>query len=303
MEIFKRIYNVFRIFFAIILSIILVGLVCTTPLIATATSLLSADTFHKVINTLDMSRVSESFFSPDETIEVNGITMTIPHEILDSPLMKDILILYFDSIFAVIEGNDPANILTVSAVKDITNQYTDELLPVLKKNISADVPLSDEMLQQILDSTIETLIPSLLATLPTTEEMGIHSTTITTLQKIHNGTFLTYALLAIGIFSILLYLCRFSRFQGFVWLGIVYMVSAILNLIFALLSSTGVHFLSASNDLSEIEYIITPLFTIMTETLYQYAKITALLGLLFFFLFFICRKFFTNKKPIHELTA
>lgn len=303
MIIFKRIYNVFSIFFAIMLSIFLSGLVCTTPLIATATSLLSADTFHKVINTLDMSRVSESFFGSDETIEVNGITMSIPYEILNSPLMKDILTLYFDSLFAVIDGNDPDNILTVPAVKDIANQYTDELMPIIKKNISADVPLSDEMLQQIFDSTIESLIPSLLATLPTIEEIGIHSTTISTLQKIHNGTFLTYTLFAIGIFTILLYLCRFSRFQGFVWLGIVYIVSAILNLIFALLSSTGIHLLSDSTDLSEIEYIITPLFTIMTDNLYKCAKITALLGLLFFFLFLICRKFFANKKLVHELAA
>ncbi len=302
MKAIRIICSIFNIVTSLFLSLILAGLLMLTPLISTLSSFFCADTLHNIINTIDVSEFTGNLDLP-ETIEVNGILLTIPYELLDSDLADGIIALYFDSLFATFEGKDPQEVLSVTTVKELTNQHMNELTQILKENLGSDLPLTDEMIQSLIDSSIESLVPALLSTLPTYEELGIHSGTITTLQKLYRGTYLTYALVAIVFLSLLICVLRYRRLQGFLWLGVVYLSNALLSIPIGLLCGTGETLLLRFTDSTIIRLFMNPLLSLLTDAIMKGVWITALLGILFILICTILRKCVQKKKEVSKLAA
>ncbi len=298
----KIICSILNVFTSLFLGLVLSGLLIIAPFISTLSSFFCADNLHKVVDTLDFSEFIKNL-NPPETVEVNGIRLTIPYELLDSELADGIFALYLDSLFATFEGKDPQDVLSVTTVKELAHQHKDELTQVLRENLGSEIPLTDESLQLIIDSSIESAVPALLSTLPTYEELGIHSRTITILQNLYKGTYLTYTLIAIIISSALLFLLRRHRFQGFIWLGVIYLSNSLLSLLTGMLCSTGDKLLLNVTDSTITRLFINPLLSLLTDTIYKGATITAIFGVLFLLLCTVLRRYFQKKNESHEIAA
>lgn len=283
MKILKAVFNILGIFVATLFSLLLVALLVVTPMISTASSFLKADTIHSIVKKIDFSAFADSL------PEINGIDTSFLHEFMETELMEDVLTLYIDGTFAILEGEKAQAALTSDAFKSIAEEHMDELLPIVKSYAGTDIPLSDKSLQLIVNQLIDTMVPNVLSMLPTLEELGLDAPAISFLKKLYNGTYLKFMIFVIAAFSLLVVLCRFPRFKGFMWLGVVYLISAVLVFLISLLFKSGGR-IALVEPTTLFMSIINPLLSILSTEMLKATCIMALLGIVFIIIFVIGRK-------------
>ncbi len=303
MKIIKGIFNVLGIFLAILFSIILIVMLIVTPTISAVSSFLRADTLHNVIKNIDASEMLRNFGGEQLPTQINGMDVSsIMDELMESELVEDILTIYTDNLFATIEGSNTASSLNAESIEAILNKHIDNLIPMVKTQIGTDLPLTDENIKTLATPMIASMVPSLLTMLPSLEDLGLDATTIKILQNLYNGNYLKYMLLASGLLSLLILLFRFPRFKGFMWLGVTYLLSAVFVLGLSVLTKTSDLLTTVVGDVSEIEFILIPLLTTLSQELFKGAGIIAILGIVYILIFVLGQKL-TKKKTAPQALA
>ncbi len=265
-------------------------------------------------------------------VEVQGISADIVQDIMGSDAVGEVLDLYMDDAFAALEGNGGEVSLTPEALQGIAGEHMDELVDIAKNFLGEDMELTDAQVEEFVNMTIEENAETIIEMLPSVGEIlpvvgetaqpsadgssaGIGNSSNTSvaqenaaveavttmpdsmlvdaLVSLRNGTSMVAIVIVAAVLSLLILLCRIKRFRGFMWLGVVYLLSAGLTLGMSMLvkGRTMVQLL----DMGSAEAILSPILTVMSAQMLKTAMIVAICAVVFIVVFAVGR-LVQNKK-------
>ena len=291
MKIFKIIMNILGIICASFLSILLIFALTVTPMISAAASFLQGENIYKIISSLDYSEIISSEMAMDSDSQEGEIV----NELMESEMMEDLINLCVDNIFETIDSNGESDAITPDDIEDIAKDHEDELKKIIKKYVGDDIPLTEEILDEMADSLIEEYSVDIVETLPTAEDLGLSPDVLNVIMNLRNGTYFWIAFgIAAGL-TLLVMLCQVMRFKGFMWIGVDYLLAAV----FTLISSFGIKVLDLC-AIMEVDRTAEPVMEtvkgIISSGMLKGAAIEAGLGVVFIVVFIVGRKLWKKNK-------
>ena len=290
MKVFKIIMNILGIIGASFLSILLVIALNVTPVVSAASSFLQGENIYKMIASLDYSEI----ISSEMEIDGESLEGKIANELMKSEMMEELVNLCTDNIFETIDNNGENDPITPDDIEDIAKDHEDELKKIIKEHIGNDIPLTEDVLDEMTDSLIEEYSVELAETLPTAEDLGLSPDVLNIIMNLRNNTYFWIAFgIAAGL-TLLVMLCQVMRFKGFMWIGVDYLVAAV----FTLISSFVIKALDlcAIMDLDAAAAPVMETVTgIISSEMLKGAGIEAVLGIVFIVVFIVGRKLWKKK--------
>lgn len=304
MKVLKTILNLFGILLAIILSLFTFATLLATPVVSAGTSLLKPDTIQQVIQDMNLSEQLEKTLKESAHSDLQNLDVKFIDDLMASELMNDILQLYIDNMVGLLE-KDYMETINQQQIQELLNKHTPTLVTMTRSYLPSDLPLSDTEISKYACDMLEPALLTMVSTLPTLEELGIDNTTLAIIHMLYNGILLKYCFVGMGILSALVFLCRFPRFKGFMWLGITYLFSAI---VLFLVTGNVDAFISSrlpESAKESLSFAIEPISSLLKTTFTNYGRIIISLAIVFIILFVLGRFLLSGKKAISnkELAA
>ncbi len=286
MKAFKTILNIIGVLLAIIFSVITLGTLMITPIISSASSFLQADTLHKMISEVDLSETFESYLTDAAPESWSELDVEFLDDFMSSELVKDIIDLYLNNLLGIIEEDRMASI-NQEQIDMLLNKHMPEMISLIRPSIPSELPVTDAEITQYATTALTPILADLVALLPTLEDLGLDSTTISILHMLHDGTLLRYTICTIIILSLLIVLCRFSRFKGFAWLTAVYLLAALILFLLGQNAQNIVTTLLSEELIEKTDFLLQPLLNLFKTNFIIVARnaiIVAIASLLVFIL-------------------
>lgn len=293
MNIVKKILNVFGVLISIVLSLLLAAVLVTAPVVSAATSFLRADTLRKVVGSVDFSALLDEMAGAAEGTDAESEMLL---ELMNTELVEEMIGLYIEDALAVLEGSGVEPKLTEEAVRGLIDEHADELVPALKGMMGTEMVVPDEELEKMARELFMEKSGEILEMLPTLESVGISPDNpyVQGLLFLRGGAVLTAVLVAAAVISVLILLFRFVRFKGFMWLGVVYMISAVLVL-FTGLGTRSIGLTIMTSFVPGIGSVATSVVSTFAAGLYKGAGVLAVLAVVFIAVFVIGRKLLRKR--------
>lgn len=300
----KTIFNILGILFAIIFSVITLLLLPVIPLVSTCTTLLQPDTIQEFLQDMHLSEQLESTLKNSAPSDLQSLDMKFIDDLMASELMEDIIQLYLDNLFDVLESDHMENI-NQQQIQTLLDTHTPSLVSMIRPYLPTELPITDDDISKYAKEMLEPALTTMISSLPTLEDMGIDQTRLTMICMLYNGTFLKYSIIIIAILSLLVFLCRFPRFKGFMWLGVIYLFFTVILLILASDANRLVHNLLSSDIENTLGDALQLIIELTRTQLYSCAGIMGLLGVLFIVLFLTIRNILSRieKNTTEEFAA
>ncbi len=233
MKILKGFLNFAGIVLAVILSILLLVALIVTPIISSATDMINPKTLQKVFASIDYEQI---LASSDSGVEIDEDGSGLPNStiqgLMKTEIIKEMLELYIQDATTVLSGENKEKEYTPTAIKGILTENIDEVTDIAFELLKEEDPqITKEELKTQMLSDIDQISEDLSKLLPDTEELidvdSMDEETLNVLRTFATGGFKLYIFGAAIILSLLIYGCRFVRFKGFIWLAVVYILSAL----------------------------------------------------------------------------
>ena len=290
MKVFKIIMNILGIIGAGFLSILLIMALTVTPAVSAASSFLQGENIYKMISSLDYSQI----ISSEMELDSESLEGEIANELMKSEMMEDLTNLCVDNIFETIDSNGKSDAITPDDIEDIAKDHEDELKEIIKDHIGDEIPLTEEVLDEMADSLIEEYSVELVETLPTAEDLGLSPDVLNIIMNLRNGTYFWIAFSITAVLTLLVMLCQVMRFKGFMWIGVDYLLAAV----FTLISSLGIKVLDLC-AIMDLDAAAAPLLEtikgIISSEMLKGAGVEAGLGVVFIVIFIVGRKLWKKK--------
>lgn len=296
MKAFKFILNFFGILLAIILSIITLGTLIITPIISSASSFLQTDTLHKMISDINLSDMFESYITEAAPDSWDDLDVEFIDEFMSSELVKDIIDLYLNNLLGIVE-QDRIDSINQEQIDMLLNKHMPEMISIIRPRIPAELPVTDAEITQYATSALTPILVELVALLPTFEDLGLDSTTISILHMLHNGTLLRYTIYAVLILSLLIVLCRFPRFKGFGWLSVAYLLATLILFLLGQNAQNIISALLSEEFLEKTDFLLQPLLNLFRSNFLFVARNTLIVTVACLFVFILGRKLSSLCKP------
>ena len=300
MKVFKTIMNVFGIIAASFLSLLLVVVLVVTPMVSAVSSFFQGENIHKLLTSIDFSKMVTSEIKVTEEGELPQVGSEIINQLLETEMMKEIVEICVDKIFAVMDGTGEKDGITAEEIMVVAENHLDELAAILKSFIGDSIPLTEETLNEMARSVSKEYSVVIAEMMPTAEDLGIDENVLNVIMNLRNGT---YFWIIFGIsagLTLIVMLCQVMRFKGFIWIGVDYLVAAVLALILSFtLKVTDIPLLLAE-ELMGIS-VLSTVSDIVSMELFKGAALLAVLGILFIVIFVMGRKHL--KKKIMSIKA
>lgn len=302
MEVLKKVCNVFGIIFAVIFSIVLMLVLLATPIVSSVSSFFQAETLHTVMKTIDYEEVLLSNTDVAATLEEHGLDAETVEAIVESKAVEETVALYMEDVFSAMEGELENKNLTAEAIKEIAYEHMDEIVEIAKDYKDPSESITDQKIEEQITAVIEEHAESVVELLPPPEslvEMGVVSTTATvvvqTVKNVVTGS-IVWVLVFIAFFlSGLIVLCRIKRLQGFMWLGVVFLLAATCTFaISGVLGGIGV--LEMLSLEGWIGTLVGSAVSIFSQKLIIGGVLLLVFGLLFTATFIVGRVLISKKK-------
>lgn len=253
MNIAKKVFNVFGIILAWVLSIALVIMLVVTPIVFSALSLISADTITKAltqsfdpsaevqkpaeeVTLVQLSSTTEestpaggtdaSQFGDLSGIFGDQISQETLDKILSSNAAKELIEAYTDDLADAFTGNGGEAKFNSEKIKSIVNDNIDEIVDVLQEAVPelADMD-KGELKSQILkavDEGAEEIVNALPKPEDIKQEMMESNPALeTALQILAQKDMIMLAIIGvIVVISALIFVCRIPGLRGFRWLAV-----------------------------------------------------------------------------------
>lgn len=304
MAIAKKILNVLGILLSIVLSLILTAVLILTPLTSAATSFLQAETLHRAVGTLDLSALL-----PEEGQD------EMMSALLETELANDLLILYVDDLLAALDGSTE-RALTRGALNSLVLEHMDDLMPLVRPyaielaKASVEIPggteinwdevLTEDIIAAAIVQYVDENGEELLGQFPTAQDLGIDQSVVNIISAFRSKEILTATITAAAVLSVLILLCRWVRFKGFMWLGVVYLLSAVIDFLYAALVKKMDAALLIT-ELPELQGVVPTLTEILSPALMRGAAVIAVLGVVFVIVF-IAGRLLLKKSKLQRTT-
>ena len=303
MKAFKFILNFFGILLAIILSIITLGTLIITPIISSASSFLQTDTLHKMISDINLSDMFESYITEAAPDSWDDLDVEFIDEFMSSELVKDIIDLYLNNLLGIFE-QDRIDSINQEQIDMLLNKHMPEMISIIRPRIPAELPVTDAEITQYATSALTPILVELVALLPTLEDLGLDSTTISILHMLHNGTLLRYTIYAVLILSLLIVLCRFPRFKGFGWLSVAYLFATLILFLLGQNAQNIISALLSEEFLEKTDFLLQPLLNLFRSNFLFVARNTLIVTVACLLVFILGRKLSSLRKPsVQDMAA
>lgn len=303
MKAFKFILNFFGILLAIILSIITLGTLIITPIISSASSFLQTDTLHKMISDINLSDMFESYITEAAPDSWDDLDVEFIDEFMSSELVKDIIDLYLNNLLGIVE-QDRIDSINQEQIDMLLNKHMPEMISIIRPRIPAELPVTDAEITQYATSALTPILVELVALLPTLEDLGLDSTTISILHMLHNGTLLRYTIYAVLILSLLIVLCRFPRFKGFGWLSVAYLLATLILFLLGQNAQNIISALLSEEFLEKTDFLLQPLLNLFRSNFLLVARNTLIVTVACLLVFILGRKLSSLRKPsVQDMAA
>lgn len=303
MKAFKFILNFFGILLAIILSIITLGTLIITPIISSVSSFLQTDTLHKMISDINLSDMFESHITEAAPDSWDDLDVEFIDEFMSSELVKDIIDLYLNNLLGLVE-QDRIDSINQEQIDMLLNKHMPEMISIIRPQIPAELPVTDAEITQYATSALTPILVELVALLPTLEDLGLDSTTISILHMLHNGTLLRYTIYAVLILSLLIVLCRFPRFKGFGWLSVAYLLATLILFLLGQNAQNIISALLSEEFLEKTDFLLQPLLNLFRSNFLLVARNTLIVAVTCLLVFILGRKLSSLRKPsVQDMAA
>ena len=290
MEVFKKIVNVLGIIVSAVISLILTGVLIITPLVNGVSSFFEKENLSRVVERIDFA---ELLFGEEGISPEMGKANPLLENMMQTGMFEDLLELYIEDVLGTIEGTGEKH-LTTQAVLEVVSDHKGEMVPMMRETLGVgEELLSDEDIEQYVLMMFEENGDSFLETFPTMEELGLSEEMLEGIRILASGILVKAAIVAVVCLSIFILLCRWGRFKGFIWLGVVYAVSAVVVLLEALGISNAGAVITPTVGVA-VGTVVKPMLSLMSELLFKSAGLFAGLALVFILIYGVGRKIKSN---------
>lgn len=322
----KKALNIVGIFFAWILSFLLVFMLITAPLILSTLSLINADTITNAITDsltagrsqqepqagaeaelVRLSNVSEAQTSANvQDILAGMFGDDIPTEqleaILSSNVVKEFIESYTEDLTAAFVDGAESGQFNAEKIKAIVNDNMDEIVDILQEFVPEYANMDEAELianiQKALDEGAEALAQALPNPQEFRDEIMKNSPEMeAVLQLIAKKNNIRLAIIgAIVLVSALIFLCRLCGFRGFRWLAVDLFVGAGFNGLFcAGLSSVVAMLKEFLADNAIVAGLVESLLSAFTTGMIVRTVVMALSGGALLAAYILLKKFLAKK--------
>lgn len=219
----KRFLNILSIFASAILSIIFVITTFSIVLYYSVAGLLHPKTITTVIQNVDYVEILK------ESKDLNQafIDLGLDEETKDAVIKSDSFDELWDDVAVeftnfLTDSNTDPNTLDTSALKDIVNNHTDDILAVVQEN--SDKPIEKNELSEKIDDVFENKSDVIEKTASKLEPIKQMVVTYETATKTVYNTFKWYYILGFCLtevfFLVLIYILRRKNYSGFIWISV-----------------------------------------------------------------------------------
>ena len=300
MEVFKKICNVFGIVFAVIFSIVLLVVLLAIPIVSSVSSFFQTETLHTVMKEIDYEEVILSDEEISATLEGNGLDVETIEAIVASNAVGETVDLYIEDVFAAMEGDVRGKKLTAEAIKEIAYDHMDEIVEIAKDYKDPADSITDREIEAQIKAVVEAHAQEVVELFPEPESLGLENTESFAVQTVKNVGKGILVWLLIGVaffFSALIILCRIKHLKGFLWVGIVFFLAAVL--VFVAFGAIGS--LNLSNILQVegwMQSLTDSVISIFSGKLMIGGILLFVFGILFTAVFVVRKIFFSKKKEL-----
>ena len=288
MKAFKIIMNVLGIIAASFLSIFLVFALLATSLVSAASSFFQGESIYKVLASVDYSEIITAEMDMSEIDDMQEAEIEMIDELMKSEMMKEIIELCVDNVFAVMDGTSEDNGVTADDIKEIAEDHEDELKDIIKTYIGDSIPLTEETLDEMTDSLVDEYSAEIAKMMPTAEDLGLDEEVLNVIMNLRNNTYFWIAFAITAGLTLLVMLCQVMRFKGFMWIGVDYLVAALTTVILSFVMKGFDLSLIAGEDRSVIP-VLAAVVEIISANISKDAGMVAILGVVFIIVFVVGR--------------
>lgn len=238
----KTFLNILRIIGAALLSIILFALLICIPVTYSVTSFVEEDVFTTVIQEVDVEEIIAESPELIEEFKNSGIEVETLDALFETEGVQEIIDLYIHDLFVPIKGEGELQ-LTEDKINEIIEEHFEDAIPLVKEIVAKQgVTLSEKEMKKYAKEYVS----EFLTNLPTADDLGItEPETLQSIQMVQSGVFVYPLVIVAVVLSILVVICRFEKFEGFIWLAITYFLSGGITLLItngiANLVKAGIH--------------------------------------------------------------
>ncbi|MBQ8822420.1 MAG: hypothetical protein IJZ82_07230 [Lachnospiraceae bacterium] len=291
MDVFKKIMNVLGIFLAIIVSLVLAVVLIATPVVSGAASFFEAENLSKIVRSLDFN---ELLLGNGQLEQQLGEYGPLLDAISETAVLEDVVDLYVEDVMNALEGSGEKH-LTVEAVKEIMVAHMDEIMPIVKSQMG-DVAslLPEEEIEKYVVTYLESYGDTIINKLPSIEDLGLSEDVLMGVRLLGEGRIVTVLVIAIAVLSVLILLLRWVHFKGFMWLGVDYLISALVVFLASFgIGGAGALLVSVAGSMAEL--VAEPILSVLSAAMFKGAGICAGLAVLFIIIYVVGRKLFMKK--------
>lgn len=285
MKALKSICNVFGILIAIVLSLVLLVFLIVSPVFSGVTSLVQSETLHSIVRQIDFSELMATDPSDPSAAMLNDLMQT--------DLMGEVMDLYIDDVLSALESNSAQPALTPDAVNALVQEHMDELVAVMREYAGSDPAIDDDTLKQIITAMFDG--DALIKSLPSPADLGITEEVIAALSLIRSKALLTGSVILAAVLSLLVFALRWPRFKGFMWLAVVYIISALFNLTSGAGVLAAIPALAATYE-PRLDGVLSPILAVLTRAFFTNAAVLGVLAIAFILIFAFGRRALKKKK-------
>lgn len=299
MDILKKILNVLGILVAIPLSMVLVIMLIMTPVMSAATSFMQTENLQSVVEEIDFGELLLAGGELEGSFEEGDAEAEMIAALMNSRTVKEVLSLYVDGVLDVITGEADDVGITAETFKSVAEENLDEWVEIMTPYLETDVELPQEELENLARQMIDELSGSMADAFPSADEIGLDAELRETIAMLRNGAILKGLIVMVVVLSVLILLFRVVRFEGFMWLGVVYFLGAAVSLAVTQ-GSRGVMVMMLTEAAGGVEAIAEPLMSVLITEMYKGTGVLAVLAVVFIAVFIVGRIILKKRNEVQE---
>lgn len=284
----KKILNVFGVLVSIVLSLVLLVMLITTPVISGVTKLSQKETLHSVVENIDLT----GFMEMEEGNPAAAL--------VETEFFSGLLDLYLSDLMAELDGQPQTN-MSAEALDQLKETHEEELLAVMRamledtaeenelEGMLPDGILTDEMVLEALDEFYDEIAPTLVEELPTLEELGLSQEVLDGINQLRSKKIQTAAIVVIAVLSLLIFGCRFVRLKGLIWLAVVNVLVCPVLLVARSAFGTMAEML-LGDDFQGLNGVLEPVLNILRGSMMTWAIVYGALAVVYILIYVLGRK-------------
>ncbi len=214
---------------------------------------LSADAGNAVVNGLQ-DKVNEK-------LDENELTVNIIEKVIESEAFDEILNLVSDDVVAIINGESSELQVTTDRLNQIVSENVDSIAESIYEFVEDKESVALDDVKEAILSETDNFAPAVVDALNDVKESiaeNAGNEVVGVLKAVTNGTLKAVLITAIIVCSLLIFLLRFPKFKGLMWLGVVYAVGALFMLATFALSDFALAELLGGNTANGSMSFLTP---------------------------------------------